>query len=122
MTEQIRYEPPQVLSLMSEIIEQAQGRLDFAVQNGLRQIQKLFLRREAEHGQHVRFLNFLAAKADKLVERGFGITHGPFGAAGDGVKGSRLDLDVFFFSDGGQIKSDKFHGNAEKNVTLEERE
>ncbi|MGC4073340.1 MAG: hypothetical protein QM760_12650 [Nibricoccus sp.] len=35
--------------------------------------------------KHIRLLDFVAAKADQLVERGFGIAHASFGTASNGV-------------------------------------
>ena len=54
-----------------------------------REFQELALRRQAEHREHVRLLDLVAAEADELVEGGFGVAHAALGAAGDGVEGGR---------------------------------
>ena len=50
--------------------------------------------RQAEHRQHVRFLDLVAAEADELVQRRLGIAHGPLGSPGDGIERRRVDLDL----------------------------
>ena len=43
--------------------------------------------------------DLLAAKADQLVEGGFGIAHAAIGAAGDGVQRGFIDLHFLLLGD-----------------------
>src|SRR5439155_1251150 len=62
--------------------------------------------------KHVGFFDLVAAKADELVERRFGIAHRAFGPARDGVKGRLVNFDFLLFSDERQMLDDEGGGDA----------
>ena len=97
MVEQIGKQPAQIFAVFGQVVQLAQRRFDFAVQHGAGEFQQLALRGQAEHREHVGFFDLVAAKADELVEGGFGVAHAAFGAAGDGVErcGCRSSLSPF---------------------------
>ena len=57
------------MPLLGEIVQLAERGVDFAGQHGPAEFENLALRGEAEHREHVGFLDLVAAKADELVER-----------------------------------------------------
>ena len=92
MVQQVGEQPAEVFAVVGQVVQLAQRALDLAGQHRARQLQQLALGRQAEHREHVRLLDLVAAKADELVEGGFGVAHGALGAAGDGVERGRVDL------------------------------
>ncbi len=97
---------------MRQFVELAQGRLGFARQDRTGQRQNLAARRQSEHREHVRLGDFLAAKADQLVQRRFRVAHAAVSPARDGVQRGVIDLDVFLFRDLSQVLDNKRRGNA----------
>src|SRR4030095_15066013 len=65
----------ELFSVSGQFIQFAHGRLGPAVQYGRDQRQDLPAGRQAEHRKHIALDDSLAAKADKLVEGGLGISH-----------------------------------------------
>ena len=77
---------------------------------------------EAEHGEHVGFLDFVAAKADELVERGFGVAHAAVRAARDGVERGFVNLHLFQFRDVREVFGDERGRNPAQVKPLAARE
>src|SRR6267142_1747814 len=92
MIQQIGQQAPEVFAILREFIQQRQRSLDLSAENGLAQAKNLALRGEAEHREDVRLFDFVAAKTDELVERGFSIAHPAVRAAGDGVQRKLVNL------------------------------
>ena len=99
----------------------AERGLDFTGQNGLAQAENLALRGQAEHGEHVGFLDFVAAKADELVEGGFGVAHGAVRAAGDGVERRLVNFHLFLFRNVREVFDDERGGNPAQVKSLAAR-
>ena len=68
------------------------------------------------------FFDFIAAKADELVEGGFGVAHAAVRAARDGVERFRRDFDVLFLRDFRQLLHDERGRDAAQVETLAARE
>ena len=95
MVQQIAEQPAKVFAAARELVQLRERGLDFAGQHGAAQFENLVLRREAEHREHVGLLDLVAAKADELVERGFGVAHPAVRAARDGVQRGGVNRDFF---------------------------
>ena len=95
MVQQIAQQPAQVFAAARQFVQLRERGGNFAGENGVAQFENLALRREAEHRKHVGLLDFVAAKTDELVERGFGVAHAAVGAARDGVQRGGVNLDFF---------------------------
>ena len=73
---------------------------------------------EAEHGQHIRLLDFFAAKADELIQCGFGVAHGAVRAAGDGVKRGLVNFHLLQLRDVREMLGDERGRNPAQIKTL----
>ena len=91
MVQQVGQQPAQVFAVVGQVVQLAQRAFDLARQHRARKLQQLALRRQAEHREHVRLLDLVAAEADELVQRGFGVAHRAFGPARDGVERRRVN-------------------------------
>ncbi len=92
MIQQIGEQAAEILAVLREFVQQRERRLDFSGENGLAQAENLALCGEAEHREHIRLFNLVAAKTDELVERGFGVAHPAVRAARDGVQREFVNL------------------------------
>jgi len=73
---------------------------------------------KAEHGKHVGFLDFIAAKTNELVERGFGVAHSTIRAAGDGVECGWVNFYFFLLRDFGEVLRDERGGDTTQVESL----
>ena len=97
MIQQISEQSSEILAVLRQFVQPAQRGLNVAGEYGLAQTENLTLGGEPEHGEHIGFLDFAAAKTDELVERGFGVAHGAVRAARDGVERRFVNLHLFQF-------------------------
>src|ERR1035438_836498 len=86
VVQQIGQQPAQIFAVAGQVVQLAQSLCDFASQHGSGKVERLAPRRQAEHRQHVRLLDLVPAKADKLVKGGFRVAHGPRGPARDRIE------------------------------------
>ena len=105
-----------------EFVQFTQRGFDFPGQDRARQVQNLTLRRKAEHREHVAFLDFVAAKADELVEGGLGVAHSAIGPAGDGEERLVVNLHLFLLGNVGQVLRDEGRGNPAQIEALAARQ
>ena len=103
---------------MREFTELAEGVLDIALQQRLTEAEDLVLRGQAEHGEDVRLLDFIATKADQLVKRGFRVAHPAVGAAGDGKQRGLVNLHLFQPGDVRQVFDNERGGDAAQVKSL----
>ncbi len=82
-----------------QAVQLAQRPFHLARQDGARQFQKLRLGRQTEHREDIRLLDFVPAKADELVERGFGVAHRALSAARNCVKSGIVNGHLFLSGD-----------------------
>ena len=95
MIQQVGKQPAKVLAVCARSFEWRSAVSISPARTARDKFEQLALRGQAEHREHVGFLDFVAAKADELVERGFGVAHAAFGAAGDRVQRGVIDLHLF---------------------------
>ena len=112
VVQQVRQQPAQVLAVLGEVVQLPQRRLGFAGEDGAGDFQDLPLRRQAEHREHVRLLDGVAAKADELVQGGFGVAHPAVRAAGDGEARSGVNLHLLQRRDVLEVLDDERGGDA----------
>ncbi len=107
MIQQIGEQPAQVFAMLRQIVQLTQGRRNLSGEHSPAEFQNLTLRGQAEHGEHVGFLNLVAAKADELVERALGIAHPAIGAAGNRKQRRVINLHLFQFCDVREVLDDQ---------------
>ena len=122
MIQQIGKQSSEILAVLRQFVQPAQRGLNFAGKNGLAQTENLAFGGEAEHGEHIVFLDFVAAKADELVERGFGVAHGAVRAARDGVERRFVNFHLFQFRDVREVFGDERGRDPAQVKTLATRE
>ncbi len=122
MVQQIAEQPAQVFAAARQFVQLRERGGNFAGQNGVAQFQNLVLRREAEHRKHVRLLDFVAAKTDELVQRGFGVAHPAVGAARDGVQRGGVNRHLFLRGDFREMFRDERARNPAQVKPLAARE
>ena len=83
MIQKIGQQPAQIFAAFGQRIQFRQRLGNVPRQNCPTQLEDLVLRRQAEHGQDVSFLDLVTAKTDQLIQSGFGIAHPAVGPAGD---------------------------------------
>ena len=105
-----------------ESVQFTQRGFDFPGQDRARQVQNLTLRRKAKHREHVAFLDFVAAKADELVEGGLRVAHSAVGPAGDGVERGLVNVHLFLPRNVSQVLRDERRGNPPKIEALAARQ
>ena len=108
--------------MSGESVQFTQRGFDFPGQDRARQVQNLTLRRKAKHREHVAFLDFVAAKADELVEGGLRVAHSAVGPAGDGVERGFVNLHLFLQRDVSQVLRDEGRGNPPQIEALAARQ
>ena len=121
MRQQVTDQPAEVLALIRECVELGQRPCRVAGEDGLGEREQLPLRRQAEHRQHVRLGDVLAAKTDKLVKRRLGVAHAAFRAARDGEQRSLVDRDLFLAANVLEMPGDQVHGDAPEIEALAAR-
>ena len=112
VVQQVRQQPAQVLAVLGEVVQLPQRRLGFAGEDGAGDFENLPLRRQAEHREHVRLLDGIAAKADELVQGGFGVAHPAVRAAGDGEARSGVNFHLLQRRDVLEVLDDERGGDA----------
>jgi len=107
MIQQIGEQPSKVFPVSRQSIQFGQRGLNFTGEDGPAQAQDLTLSGEAEHGKHVRLLDFVTAKADKLVEGGFGVAHGAIRTAGDSLERGFANFHLLQLRDVSEVFGDE---------------
>src|ERR1051325_5284374 len=122
MAEKVGEQAAEIFAVLGEVVEFAQDRFDFAVEDGGDHRENLRARSEAEHRKNVRFDDFVAAKTDQLIERRFGVAHAAFGAASDRVQGGVYYGHAFLGGDFAEVCDDQGRWNAAQIEALATRE
>ena len=92
MIQQIGKQPAQIFSILRKLVQLRERGLDFAGENGFAQFQNLAFGGKPEHREHIRLLDFVAAEADELIQRGLGVAHPTVSAPRDCVKRGVINL------------------------------
>ncbi len=121
VTQQIGEQTSEVFAFLREIVELMQRRVNFAREHRATQFQNLPLRGETKHREHIGFFDFVAAKTDELIERGFGIAHPAVRPARNSVKCRFIHGNFFFFCDVAKVVDDERRRNASQIEALAAR-
>ena len=84
VVEQVGDEAAEVLAALREVVQLTERGVHLAREHGAGEREQLCACGEAEHREHVGLGDFIAAKANELIERGLGIAHAAVRAARDG--------------------------------------
>src|SRR5262245_16960261 len=97
--------------MLGERVQFMERSLYLAIQDSTTEFEELALGGEAEHGEHVRFLDLIAAKTDELVEGAFGVTHAAIRTTRNGEKRGVFNLHFLFLGDFRELFDDEYGGD-----------
>ena len=89
-----------------------------AAQNFLGEIRDRLFAGESENAEHIRLLDFLAAKRDQLIEHRLGVAQSAIGASRDRVRRRRRERDLLVLRDELQMIGDQIRRNPMKIEAL----
>ena len=121
MLQQVSHQSAEFLPLPGESVEFSQHLRGVSREDGVRQREQLFLRRQAEHREHIAFIDVVTTKTDELIERRLCVAHAALRAAGDRVKRLLGGVHVFVPANVLEMFRDKVDRDAPQVVALAAR-
>ena len=122
MLQQVAEKLAQVFAVPREFVQFAEHEGHVAFQQTFGEREQLRLRGEAEHREHVRLDDGVAAKTNELIERALGVAHSAVRAARDGVERRLVNGHAFLACDLAQVIDDELDRNAAEIEPLAARE
>ena len=118
MRAQRQHEMQGVETLREDLVESQQRRRVITCDEGVHQLEGVFIVKDVEVAHHVLILDIRTAESNRLVEDGQRVTHRPIGLLGDDVQGFIVDPDAFLLSDAAQVHDDIRHRDAVEIIGL----
>ena len=118
MRAQRQHEMQGVEAFRKDLVESQQSRRIIAGDEGVHQLEGVFVVQDVEVAHHVLILDIGAAERHRLVEDGQRVAHRTVGLLGDDVQGLVVDRDPLLLRDGTKVGDDVRDGDAVEVVGL----